>query len=104
MTEMKNSVRQRANGTWEGRYYGADGKPVKIAEGYAREEREWDADGHILSESYFDENGAPAGKIRDGDSILSAFPLIVLISPLCTIRRLGWARFQLGAVLVEKRE
>ena len=30
MTEMKNSVRQRANGTWEGRYYGADGKQHSV--------------------------------------------------------------------------
>ena len=37
-------------------------------------------------------------------SILSAFPFIVLISPLCTISRLGCARFQLGMVFVEKRE
>ena len=36
-------------------------------------------------------------------SILSAFPLMVLISPLCTIRRFGWALFQLGFVLVENR-
>lgn len=26
MAEMKNNIRQRPNGTWEGRYYGADGK------------------------------------------------------------------------------
>ena len=37
-------------------------------------------------------------------SILSAFPRMVLISPLCTMRRFGWARFQLGAVFVENRE
>ncbi len=37
-------------------------------------------------------------------SILSAFPLIVLISPLCTIKRFGCARSQLGFVFVEKRE
>ncbi len=37
-------------------------------------------------------------------SILSALPRMVLISPLCTISRLGWARSQLGLVLVEKRE
>ncbi len=37
-------------------------------------------------------------------SILSAFPRMVLISPLCTINRLGCARSQLGLVLVEKRE
>ena len=37
-------------------------------------------------------------------SILSALPRMVLISPLCTMRRLGWARSQLGLVLVEKRE
>ena len=37
-------------------------------------------------------------------SILSALPRMVLISPLCTMRRLGWARSQLGFVLVEKRE
>ncbi len=30
MTGMKNSVRQRANGTWEGRYYGADGKQHSV--------------------------------------------------------------------------
>ena len=30
MTEMKNSVRQRPNGTWEGRYYGADGKQHSV--------------------------------------------------------------------------
>ena len=33
-------------------------------------------------------------------SILSAFPRMVLISPLCTIKRLGWALSQLGFVLV----
>ena len=37
-------------------------------------------------------------------SILSAFPRMVLISPLCTINRLGWALSQLGLVLVLKRE
>jgi hypothetical protein len=37
-------------------------------------------------------------------SILSTFPLIVLISPLWTMSRLGCARFQLGMVFVEKRE
>ena len=37
-------------------------------------------------------------------SILSALPLMVLISPLCTISRLGWALCQLGMVLVENRE
>ena len=37
-------------------------------------------------------------------SILSALPRMVLISPLCTIKRFGWARSQLGLVLVEKRE
>ena len=37
-------------------------------------------------------------------SILSALPLMVLISPLCTMRRLGCALFQLGLVLVENRE
>lgn len=26
MTEMKNNIRQRSNGTWEGRYYDVDGK------------------------------------------------------------------------------
>lgn len=26
MTEMKNNIRQRPNGTWEGRYYDVDGK------------------------------------------------------------------------------
>ena len=30
MTVMKNSVRQRSNGTWEGRYYGADGKQHSV--------------------------------------------------------------------------
>ena len=37
-------------------------------------------------------------------SILSTFPRMVLISPLCTIRRLGCARSQLGLVLVENLE
>ena len=37
-------------------------------------------------------------------SIRSALPRMVLISPLCRIIRLGWARSQLGLVLVEKRE
>ncbi len=37
-------------------------------------------------------------------SILSALPRMVLISPLCTINRLGWARSQLGLVLVENLE
>ena len=48
---------------------------------------------------------------RQGDSIvsslasiLSAFPRMVLISPLWTMRRLGWARSQLGSVLVLNRE
>ena len=36
-------------------------------------------------------------------SMASVLPLMVLISPLCRIRRLGCARIQLGAVLVEKR-
>ena len=37
-------------------------------------------------------------------SIRSALPRMVLISPLWRISRLGWARSQLGVVLVEKRE
>ena len=37
-------------------------------------------------------------------NILSAFPRIVLISPLWRIRRFGCARSQLGSVFVEKRE
>ena len=36
-------------------------------------------------------------------SIASVLPLMVLISPLCRIKRFGWARIQLGFVLVEKR-
>ena len=36
--------------------------------------------------------------------ILSAFPRIVLISPLCTMKRFGCARSQLGFVFVLKRE
>ena len=36
-------------------------------------------------------------------SIVSTLPRMVLISPLCRMNRLGWARFQLGAVFVEKR-
>ena len=38
------------------------------------------------------------------DSIRSALPRMVLISPLWRIMRLGWARSQLGLVLVENRE
>ena len=30
-------------------------------------------------------------------------PRSVLISPLCAMKRYGWARSQLGKVLVEKR-
>ena len=37
-------------------------------------------------------------------SIRSALPRIVLISPLCMMRRFGCARSQLGFVFVEKRE
>ena len=37
-------------------------------------------------------------------SIRSALPRMVLISPLWRMQRLGWARCQLGFVLVEKRE
>ena len=36
-------------------------------------------------------------------SMVSTLPRMVLISPLCRIKRLGWARFQLGEVLVENR-
>ena len=36
--------------------------------------------------------------------ILSTLPRMVLISPLCTMIRFGWARIQLGFVLVLKRE
>ena len=36
-------------------------------------------------------------------SMASVLPLMVLISPLCRMNRLGWARIQLGLVLVEKR-
>ncbi len=36
-------------------------------------------------------------------SMESVLPLMVLISPLCRIKRLGCARIQLGLVLVEKR-
>ena len=37
-------------------------------------------------------------------SMRSAFPRIVLISPLCRSILWGWAFGQLGSVLVEKRE
>ena len=37
-------------------------------------------------------------------SIRSTLPRMVFISPLCSIKRFGWARSQLGVVLVEKRE
>ena len=37
-------------------------------------------------------------------SILLTLPRMVLISPLWAMSRLGWARCQLGSVLVEKRE
>ena len=37
-------------------------------------------------------------------SILSTLPRMVLISPLCSRKRLGWALSQEGVVLVEKRE
>ena len=37
-------------------------------------------------------------------SILSAFPRMVLISPLCTMKRFGWALSQLGFVFVLNRE
>ena len=37
-------------------------------------------------------------------SIRSALPRMVLISPLCAMKRLGCARSQLGCVLVLKRE
>ena len=37
-------------------------------------------------------------------SIRERLPRIVLISPLWRISRLGWARSQLGVVLVENRE
>ena len=36
-------------------------------------------------------------------SMVSTLPRMVLISPLCRIYRLGWARIQLGLVLVENR-
>ena len=36
-------------------------------------------------------------------SMASVLPLMVLISPLCRMKRLGCARIQLGLVLVEKR-
>ena len=36
-------------------------------------------------------------------SMASVLPLMVLISPLWRMKRLGWARIQLGLVLVEKR-
>ena len=36
-------------------------------------------------------------------SMASVLPLMVLISPLCRMNRLGWERIQLGLVLVEKR-
>ena len=37
-------------------------------------------------------------------SMRSAFPRMVLISPLCSSILWGWALGQLGSVLVEKRE
>ena len=37
-------------------------------------------------------------------SIRSTLPRMVLISPLCSRKRLGCARSQLGVVFVEKRE
>ena len=42
--------------------------------------------------------------VSSRESIRSALPRMVLISPLWRIKRLGWARSQLGLVLVEKRE
>lgn len=30
MSKMKNGIRQRSNGTWEGRYYGADGRQHSV--------------------------------------------------------------------------
>ena len=47
---------------------------------------------------------AGARMVSSRASILSALPRMVLISPLWTIKRFGWARSQLGLVLVEKRE
>ncbi len=54
---------------------------------------------------------AMSSSLRQGDSMVSsrasirsALPRMVLISPLCRISRLGWARSQLGVVLVENRE
>ena len=42
--------------------------------------------------------------VSSRESIRSALPRMVLISPLWRIMRLGWARSQLGLVLVENRE
>ena len=42
--------------------------------------------------------------VSSRESIRSALPRMVLISPLWRIKRLGWARSQLGLVLVENRE
>ena len=46
----------------------------------------------------------PDAIVSSRASILSALPRMVLISPLCTIKRFGCALSQLGFVLVEKRE
>ena len=47
---------------------------------------------------------APLSMVSSRASILSPLPRIVLISPLCTMKRLGCARSQLGLVLVLNRE
>ena len=47
---------------------------------------------------------AGAAIVSSRASILSTLPRMVLISPLCTRKRFGWARSQLGFVFVEKRE
>ena len=61
----------------------------------------WSTTGRILSMS---SSIMAEVMVSSRASMRSTLPRMVLISPLCMMYRLGWARCQLGFVLVENRE
>ena len=61
----------------------------------------WSTTGRILSMS---SSMTAESMVSSRANIRSTLPRMVLISPLCRMYRLGWARSQLGFVFVENRE
>lgn len=68
MTEMKNNIRQRPNGTWEGRYYDVDGKQHSlygrtkaIVKDKLASKRAEIVSGNSITETDLTSNGAGSG-------------------------------------------